>query len=198
MCDSPGATFVSSAVRRSRPWGGQHHLRPRDRRVLDSACFNPAGHWAFLSGNAVMPFNKIPQPSGSCFSSYSGITTDWSLGNVSGTASGFCDRLRNGARHAARFLGGRRSRTQPRRRQRPGQRPGVRYVDGPANGTISAAGVSWYAQSAQRRSNKFTLTLGKSTLASGTVAFNSVMGTTATIVSPSPAAERFRSRRAMW
>jgi len=47
----------------------------------------------------------------------------------------------------------------------------------PVSGTIFVAGTIWFAQSAQQRSNDFTLTLGGSdTLATGTVAYNSSVG----------------------
>ena len=46
----------------------------------------------------------------------------------------------------------------------------------PIKGTITIAGLIWYAQSAQTRSNDYILTLDGSTLASGTVAYNSTNG----------------------
>ncbi|MGC2421742.1 MAG: hypothetical protein WA405_08850 [Candidatus Acidiferrales bacterium] len=138
---------------------------------------NPAGPWWLLSGTTLVPYNKIPEPSGSCLSGYPGIKTDWSLGNVLGNClPAFIVASGTGPGTPPDFLAG----DVLVHSQDDGNGPGNGQASvtwtAPANGTIRVAGVIWYAQSAQKRSNKFTLTLGKSTLASGTVAFNSVIG----------------------
>lgn len=143
----------------------------------NSVGLNPAGPWWLLSGSTLVPYNKIPEPSGSCFSGYPGIRTDWSLGNVSGNCiPAFIVASGTGPGSPADFLKG----DVLVHSQDDGNGPGNGQASvtwtAPANGTIRVAGVIWYAQSAQKRSNKFTLTLGKSTLASGTVAFNSAIG----------------------
>lgn len=143
----------------------------------NSTAFNPAGPWGFLSGGAVMPFNKIPQPSGSCFSGYPGITTDWSLGNVSGNCiPAFIVASGKGPGSPPDFLKGDVLVHSQDDGNGPGNGQASVIWTAPASGTIRVAGVIWYAQSAQKRSNRFTLTLGSRKLASGTVAFNSVVG----------------------
>ncbi|MFZ3201655.1 MAG: hypothetical protein WA175_10960 [Candidatus Acidiferrales bacterium] len=138
---------------------------------------NPAGPWWLLSGTTLVPYNKIPQPSGSCFSGYPGIRTDWSLGNVLGNClPAFIVASGTGPGTPPDFLAG----DVLVHSQDDGNGPGNGQASvtwtAPANGTIRVAGVIWYAQSGQKRSNTFTLTLGSRKLASGTVAFNSTVG----------------------
>lgn len=143
----------------------------------NSAGFNPAGPWGFLSGSTVVPFNTIPQPSGSCFSGYPGVTTNWSVGNVLGNCiPAFMVASGTGPGSPADFLAG--DVLVHSRDDGNGPANGQASViwTAPASGTITVAGVIWYAQSAQKRSNKFTLTLGSHKLSSGTVAFNSAVG----------------------
>ncbi len=101
-----GLLFVAASL-----WAGTTTYDLTASEDSNSTAFNPAGPWGFLSGGAVMPFNTIPQPSGSCFSGYPGITKDWSLGNVSGNCiPAFIVASGKGPGSPADFSEGRRSR----------------------------------------------------------------------------------------
>ena len=119
---------------------------------------NPSGPWAFLGGTTLLHFTTIPQPSGSCFSGYAGLTTDWSLpGNcipAFAVASGM------GPGSLPDFLPG--DVLVHSQDTASGATIGQASVTwtAPVTGTITVAGTIWYAQSAQKRSNNFALTLG--------------------------------------
>lgn len=138
---------------------------------------NPNGPWEFLGGSAVLRFNTIPQPSGSCFSRYAGLTTDWSVGNVSGNCiPAFAVASGTGPGSPPDFLAGDvLVHSQDNGNGSANGQASITWT-APAGGTITVAGTIWYAQSAQQRSNDFTLTLRGNTLATGTVAYNSPVG----------------------
>ncbi|HWG21403.1 MAG TPA: hypothetical protein VG225_12805 [Terracidiphilus sp.] len=132
---------------------------------------NPSGPWGLLGGSTVMHFNTIPQPSGSCFSSYAGLTTDWSLpGNC---IPAFVVASGTGPGSPPDFLAGDvLVHSQDPVSGSAGGQAAVTWT-APVSGTITIAGTIWYAQSAQQRSNNFTLTLGGiNEFAHGTVAFD--------------------------
>ena len=143
----------------------------------NSGGVNPRGPWGFLSGSTVLSFHTIPQPSGSCFSSYAGLTTDWSVGNAPGNCiPAFAVASGTGPGLPADFLAGDvLVHSQDNGSGSANGQASVTWT-APASGTITVAGTIWYAQSAQGRSNDFTLTLGGRTLATGTVAYNSPAG----------------------
>ena len=143
----------------------------------NSAGSNPDGVWQFLGGTTVLPFHTIPS-SGSCLSGYAGLSADWSVGNVSGNCiPAFAVASGNGPGSPHDFLTG--DVIVHSQDNGNGGGNGQAFVTwtAPVSGTITIAGVIWYAQSAQTRSNDFTLILGGGpAIASGTVAYNSAVG----------------------
>jgi hypothetical protein len=175
----PGLVIASLAVSLVSPARAgtiTYHLH--EAEDANSGGSNPDNAWEFLSGSTVLPFNTIPQPSGSCLSGYPGITTDWSAGNVSGNCiPAFAVASGTGPGSPADFLAGDVVvHTQDDGNGSANGQASVTWT-APVSGTITVLAVIWYAQAAQERSNDFTLTLGgRTTLARGTIAYNSPVG----------------------
>ena len=137
----------------------------------NSGNLNPYGVWTFLAGTTILPYNIIP-PTGSCLSAYPGLSSDFAAGNVTGNCiPAFAVASGTGPGSPADFLKG--DVVVHSWDPSNGALNGQAFVTwtAPVNGTITIAGLIWYAQSAQTRSNDYILTLDATTLASGTVAY---------------------------
>ena len=142
----------------------------------NSGNLNPYGVWTFLAGTTILPYNIIP-PTGSCLSAYPGLSSDFAAGNVTGNCiPAFAVASGTGPGSPADFLKG--DVVVHSWDPSNGALNGQAFVTwtAPVKGTITIAGLIWYAQSAQTRSNDYILTLDATTLASGTVAYNSSNG----------------------
>lgn len=137
---------------------------------------NPDGVWTFLSGASVLSHTSIPA-SGSCFSGYAGLSSVYALNNVAGNCiPAFAVATGTGPGSGADFQTG--DVIVHSQDNTNGSGNGQAFVTwtAPADGTITIDGLIWYAHAGVSRSNDFILTLGASTLSSGTVAFNSATG----------------------
>jgi hypothetical protein len=142
----------------------------------NSGNLNPDGIWTFLAGTTILPYNIIP-PTGSCLSAYPGLSSDFAAGNVTGNCiPAFAVASGTGPGSPDDFLKG--NVVVHSWDPSNGALNGQAFVTwtAPVKGTITIAGLIWYAQSAQTRSNDYILTLDATTLASGTVAYNSSNG----------------------
>jgi len=142
----------------------------------NSGNLNPYGVWSFLAGTTILPYNIIP-PTGSCLSAYAGLSSDYAVGNVTGNCiPAFAVASGTGPGSPPDFLKG--DVVVHSWDPSNGASNGQAFVTwtAPTKGTITIAGLIWYAQSAQTRSNDYILTLDGNTLASGAVAYNSTNG----------------------
>lgn len=139
---------------------------------------NPNGPWSYDQGSTPLPYQSN-LGGGTCFSGVSGITGGYAsginFGNSPPCLPAFFKATGNAANPNDWQTGDVLVHAQdPSNGAGEGQATLVWTA--PASGTFTFTGVIWYAQSTVQRSDDFSLNLGSTVLASGTVAYNSASG----------------------
>jgi MYXO-CTERM domain-containing protein len=131
---------------------------------------NPNGPWTYRQGTAALPFQ--PDLGDACCTPTDGIGGAWAPGQVSGN---FLPFWAQAVADTPGYLSGDvlvHSVSSPNGNTALGEANVIWTA--PTSGVIDITGGLWYAQWALQRSNDFTLTLGATLLAQGTVSFNDI------------------------
>jgi hypothetical protein len=139
---------------------------------------NPNGVWSYDQGLSPLPYQSN-LGSGNCFSSASGISGGYApgvtMGNSPPCLPAFFKATGNAANPNDWQMGDVIVHAQdPSNGAGEGQATLV--WTSPVSATFTFTGAVWYAHSVVQRSDDFVLSMGSTVLASGIVAFNSVIG----------------------
>jgi hypothetical protein len=135
---------------------------------------NPNGTWRYLQGTNLLSFQAAFT---GCFNGVPGLGGGWAPGNVSGNCvPAFFKATGNATNPSDWLTGDVVVHSVDPGSGNPANGQAIVSWTAPVAGTISYSGSIWYAHSGVQRSNDFLLTDGSTTLASGTVAFNSIVG----------------------
>jgi len=139
---------------------------------------NPNGAWTYAQGSSPLPYQPNLGSSG-CFGGQQGITGGYASGTQFGgdCIPAFIKATGNSS-YANSFLAGDVLIHSQDSSDGAGQGQATLIWTAPVAGTISFSGAIWYAQFGVQRSNDFSIILGSTTLETGTVAYNSSVGST--------------------
>jgi hypothetical protein len=139
---------------------------------------NPNGVWSYDQGSTPLPFQSN-FGSGTCDAGSVGITGAYAPGINFGNSPPCLPIFFKATGNAANpndWLAGDVLIHAQDPSNGAGEGQATLVWTAPANGTFTFTGAIWYAHSTVQRSDDFSLNLGSTILASGTVAFNSAIG----------------------
>jgi uncharacterized protein (TIGR03437 family) len=138
---------------------------------------NPNGVWQYSAGSQLLPWQGA-LGTGSCYGSLpSTITGGYAQGiNFGGACDPAVFKTTGNCPNTTDCLNGDVIIDSQDDGNGAGQGQATLTWTAPAAGTVTFNGAIWYAQSPVQRANSFTLSLGGTTLASGTIAYNSPVG----------------------
>jgi len=139
---------------------------------------NPNGVWSYDQGSIPLPYQSN-LASGTCFSSATGITGGYAPGTNVGNSPPCMPVFFKATGNAANtndWLAGDVVIHAQDPSNGVGEGQATLVWTAPFSGTFTFAGAIWYAHSTVQRSDDFSLNLGTTVLANGTVAYNSAIG----------------------